>query len=144
MEAPGEDDIQIIQVNGLPFRKPKALPRVISNPETRSKIGSAIKPQSDKSTYWLFISYGFMFNKKSSINGNILFYFIFFGFLIFLPATNRDNDEIDCTITLESGEYVTKVIVPSIYYKFLIGKKGATKQVSSREPPSSTHYHHFY
>jgi hypothetical protein len=49
MDAPGEDDIEIIQVNGLPFRKPKALPRVVAKsiPAEKQKSTKA-KPASTK------------------------------------------------------------------------------------------------
>lgn len=47
MDAPGEDDIEIIQVNGLPFRKPKALPRAVAKsvPEKKYKAQPASTTQ---------------------------------------------------------------------------------------------------
>ena len=41
-----------------------------------------------------------------------------------------EDDEIDCTITrLSTGELTTQMEVDPVFYKFIVGKNGAMKQV---------------
>ncbi len=61
MDAPGEDDIEIIQVKGLPFRKPKALPRAVAKsvPTDTNKKSTKAAAQSMKNNFKFIVTVNF-------------------------------------------------------------------------------------